>query len=157
MHTYREDLLEHAVQTLILLGDALDVDMSPDESGACFFEHSDGWRVGVMLAGEDQIVTAVSVLSNVTPPADDRLSSILSDFNWMGARTGGAAFSWNPAGRSFALWSSRDADAATADGLHDALVKLVETAADLQPDLRAQLEGTDNAAPAARGVDTQRV
>ncbi len=140
MQDFREDLFEHTTQVLALLGDALDVDMRLDQEGSCFFEHDNGWRMGVMLAGEDQLVAAVSVLPNVTPPSDARLASILTEFNWLGGRTNGAALSWNPAGNSFVVWRSRDAETATPVDINADLLRLVETAEDLRPALFAELE-----------------
>ena len=157
MQDFREELLEQASQTLALLGDALDVDMSLNEEGSCFFEHDNGWRMGVMLAGEDQLVSAVWVLANVVTPSDARLASILTEFNWLGARTNGVALSWNPAGNSFVLWRSRDAEACTPADLNADLVRLVDAASDIQPTLRARLEEDgpapdDQAPPAAQRV-----
>lgn len=142
MQTFREDLADRAMGVLLLLGNSLDIDLSLDEGGSCFFEHDDGWRMAIMLAGEDQIVAAVSVLSNIQAPPPDRLAALLTEFNWMGGLTNGHPLSWNPNSRSFVLWRSLDAETVTAAGMNEVMLRLVEAATRLQPTLRAYLDST---------------
>ena len=139
MKTFRDDLVEHCLAELALLGASLDVDITPDQNGACFFEHEEGWRLAIMLAGEDQVVAAVSVLSEIEAPSAEALAGTLTAFNWLGARTDGAALSWNPRSQSFLLWRSLDAETLTAAGLNAVLLRLIGTAGELQPALLAQL------------------
>ncbi len=149
MKTYRDDLVEHVQEELALLGNSLDVDFDLDEEGACFFEHDEGWRLAVMLAGEDQVVAAVSVLSQIEAPSAETLADTLIAFNWLGGRTGGATLSWNPMSQSFLLWRSLDAETLTAAGLNATLLRLIASAGELQPALQAQLAVTDTPADAA--------
>ncbi|MCG8691746.1 MAG: type III secretion system chaperone [Minwuiales bacterium] len=125
---------------LVLLGNSLNIDLSLDDDGTCFFEHDDGWRMAIMLAGEDQIVAAISVLSNIQAPPPDRLAALLTEFNWLGGLTNGHPLSWNPNSRSFVLWRSLDAETVTAGELNETMLRLVGAATRLQPTLRAYLD-----------------
>ena len=140
MQTFREDLADHAMAVLVLLGNSLNIDLSLDDDGTCFFEHDDGWRMAIMLAGEDQIVAAISVLSNIQAPPPDRLAALLTEFNWLGGLTNGHPLSWNPNSRSFVLWRSLDAETVTAGELNETMLRLVGAATRLQPTLRAYLD-----------------
>ena len=140
MQTFREDLADHAMAVLVLLGNSLNIDLSLDDDGTCFFEHDDGWRMAIMLAGEDQIVAAISVLSNIQTPPPDRLAALLTEFNWLGGLTNGHPLSWNPNSRSFVLWRSLDAETVTAGELNETMLRLVGAATRLQPTLRAYLD-----------------
>ena len=124
----------HVRHVLDELGRSLDIDLTLDDDDACFFEHQDGWHMAILLPDEQQIVTAVSVLSNVSAPDED-IWPALVEFGWVGAHTGGAALSWNPESRSFVLWYSRDVLSTTADELNALLLKLCQAVAVIRPAL----------------------
>jgi hypothetical protein len=141
METFQEELLDRAASVLKLLGNGLEVDLSLDETGACYFEHDDGWRMAITLAGEDQIVTAISVLPNIEPPSGGELGAILTEFNWLGGLTNGLPLAWNPTSQSFVLWHSADIASLDAKALNATMLRLVTAAGELQPILRARLDG----------------
>jgi Tir chaperone protein (CesT) family len=159
MKTFRDDLVDRVHEELDVLGESLEVAFVLDDNGSCFFEHDEGWRLGVMLAAEDQVVAAISVLSQIEVPSAEALAKTLTDFNWLGGRTDGAALSWNPHSQSFLLWRSHDAATVTAAELNATLMRLVAAAGEVQPALMAQLavSGAQAAAPEAAPRFGQRV
>ena len=150
MNMNPEETLRHVEQVLQQLGQSLDIDLALDQEGGCYFEHQEGWRMAILYPGGDQIVTAVSVLSGVEV-AEDQLGPVLVEFNWLGARSRGAALSWNPLTRSFLLWHSRDAESTTAESLNQLLLRLVEVGMQLRPELQDRISAkTDKEEPATR-------
>ena len=126
------------LQSLDRLGRALDIDLTLGRDDSCFFEHEDGWQVAIMLLNETQVVTALSVLANVTA-GDELVVPAWIELGWLGAQSGGAALSWNPESRAFVLWHARDADKTDAEELNRLLLELCRVAPRMQALLNARL------------------
>ncbi|MCB1715407.1 MAG: type III secretion system chaperone [Candidatus Competibacteraceae bacterium] len=134
MNNNQYNVRDRAAQLLNGLSQGLGVDLKLDRDGACFFEHKDGWRMAILVPNEEQIVTAISVLSNVNAP-DEAIWPALVEYGWIGAQTEGAALSWNPESRSFILWHSRDFLTTNAAELNILLLRLCKGAAMIRQSL----------------------
>ena len=151
-----EEIQRHVGLVLDQLGQSLEIDLALDQDGGCYFEHQEGWRMAILYPGGDQIVTAISVLSDVEVP-DDRLGPVLVEFNWLGASSRGAALSWNPLTRSFLLWHSRDAESATAESLNKLLLRLVEAGMQVRPALQDRIDAKETPVTQPQGPGSLRV
>ena len=132
-----------AAQEVTRFGRELGIDLELDETGNCYFEHRNGLRMAIMLTGDDQIVTAVALLSDVHV-TDSQIGEILTEFNWLGTRVRGATLSWNPEAQNFLLWYSRDANVVKTDDLGKLLTQLLSAANMIKPELEARLSGSKN-------------
>ena len=130
----------NAAQEVTRFGREMGIDLELDETGNCYFEHRNGLRMAIMLTGDDQIVTAVALLSEARL-TEGQIGEILTEFNWLGARIRGATLSWNPEARNFLLWYSRDANVIKTDDLGKLLTKLLSTADMIKPELEARIAG----------------
>lgn len=140
MNTIPQTISVHAAQEVTRFGRELGIDLELDETGNCYFEHRNGLRMAIMLTGDDQIVTAVALLSEARL-TEAQVGEILTEFNWLGARIRGATLSWNPEARNFLLWYSRDANVIKTDDLGRLLTQLLSTADMIKPDLEARIAG----------------
>ncbi|MEM9617997.1 MAG: CesT family type III secretion system chaperone [Pseudomonadota bacterium] len=146
MNTISQNISVHAAQEVTRFGRELGVDLKLDETGNCYFEHLNGLRMAIMLTGDDQIVTAVALVSEARL-TEAQVGEILTEFNWLGARTRGATLSWNPEARNFLLWYSRDANAIKTDDLTKLLTQLLSTADVIKTQLENRIDGSTNATP----------
>lgn len=138
MEQFRADLTDVGNALVDTLGKSLGVDLTLDAEGTAFFDHEDGWHIGLMLAGSDQLVAAVALVSDHFPTTN-KLAKVLTDFNWMGAQTAGAALGYNPERGSFVLWRSVGVTAVTAEDVNDILLQLVAHAPNVRRALREEL------------------
>ncbi|MEM8985345.1 MAG: CesT family type III secretion system chaperone [Pseudomonadota bacterium] len=138
-----QNISVHAAQEVTRFGRELGIDLELDETGNCYFEHRNGLRMAIMLTGDDQIVTAVALLSE-TRLTETQIGEVLTEFNWLGTRVRGATLSWNPEARNFLLWYSRDANAIKTDDLGKLLTQLLSTADMIKPQLETRISGSVN-------------
>ena len=132
----------HAAEEVTRFGREVGIDLQLDETGNCYFEHQNGLRMAIMLTGDDQIVTAAALFSEVNIN-ENQIADILTEFNWLGTRARGATLSWNPQAKNFLLWYSRDANVIRTDELSELLTRLLSTAHMLEPELAARIFGAD--------------
>lgn len=138
MSTIPQNISVHAAQEVTRFGREVGIDLELDETGNCYFEHRNGLRMAIMLTGDDQIVTAVALLSEARI-TEAQIGEILTEFNWLGTRVQGATLSWNPEAQNFLLWYSRDANAVKTDDLGKLLTRLLTTADMIKPELEARI------------------
>ena len=131
-----------AAQEVTRFGRELGIDLQLDETGNCYFEHRNGLRMAIMLTGDDQIVTAVALFSEVNI-SEPQIANILTEFNWLGVRAHGASLSWNPQAKNFLLWFSRDANIIKTNDLSELLTRLLSAANTLKPELEARIFDID--------------
>ena len=127
-------------QEVTRFGRELGIDLQLDETGNCYLEHRNGLRMAIMLTGDDQIVTAVALFSDVRI-TETQVGEILTEFNWLGTRIRGATLTWNPEARNFLLWYSRDANVIKTEDLGRLLTRLLSTANMIRPEIEARISG----------------
>jgi len=135
---YSPELASRVADALKNAGSILGLALELDEGGGAYCEHDAGWEIGFMLAGDDQLVIAISVVQGAAPPPE-RLARVLIDFNWLGGELRGAALSYNPSNASFLIWRSFHADGLTGSAVASELGRLLESAAAAEPLLREAL------------------
>ena len=138
-------LIAPAGAALVELGDMLDLELDLNQHGGCYFDHTSGWRVAIMLAGEDQIVVAVSLMEG-TAPEPALLAEVLTQYNWLGGDLGGATLTFNPTAGSFVIWRSMDVESATGGSLHKNLSRILSVAEHVEHRLQTALHKNDNGA-----------
>lgn len=145
MSTIPPSITVNASQEVTRFGRELGVDLQLDETGNCYLEHRNGLRMAIMLTGDDQIVTAVALFSDVRL-TEAQIGEILTEFNWLGTRIHGATLSWNPEARNFLLWYSRDANVIKTDDLGRLLTRLLSAANMIRPEIEARIAGSGKGA-----------
>ena len=154
MTAISNSITTHAAQEVTQFGREVGIDLQLDETGNCYFEHRDGLRMAIMLTGDDQIVTAAALFSEVNI-SQEQVCNILTEFNWLGTRVNGATLSWNPEAHNFLLWYSRDANAIKMDDLSNLLTRLIKAAHMIKPDLEARISEPDQNGT-SKAVDSQK-
>ncbi len=136
----RPELRTRVREVLDDLASNVGADLAFDADGNCFFEHSTGGYCALMMVGQDQLVAGVSLAAGHSPDAET-LAEALVDFGWIGARTGGAALSYNPNSDSFVLWKSFEAETVSADDINLCLFRLLAHSAQVEAHLTALFGG----------------